>query len=96
QVITDGLRRYEEDLWNDTDYTSNVGAASSYRTVSLISREQFEQAVPTERHRNPPDPPPPPPHRNMELAEQAGGPVKRPRRTARFYAASKDPHATDV
>ncbi|KAG6462387.1 hypothetical protein O3G_MSEX013221 [Manduca sexta] len=32
----------------------------------------------------------------MELPEQAGGPVKRPRRTARFYAASKDPHATDV
>ncbi|KAL4712783.1 hypothetical protein ACJJTC_019435 [Scirpophaga incertulas] len=56
QVITDGLRRYEEDLWNDSEYTSvesNEGGGG-------------------------------------------GGKAKRPRRTARFYVANKDPHATDV
>ncbi|XP_045509161.1 la-related protein 1-like isoform X3 [Colias croceus] len=95
QVITDGLRRYEEDLWNE--YSSCGSAGSQYRTVSLISREQFEGRVPSERHRNPCEPPPPPPiGHQMDATQDAGGKVKRPRRTARFYAASKDPHATDV
>ncbi|KAJ0184246.1 hypothetical protein K1T71_000669 [Dendrolimus kikuchii] len=97
QVITDGLRRYEEDLWNDTDYPSSYGSGTQYRTVSVISREQFEAAVPTERHANPAEPPPPPPRPRMEQQyEQQGSKAKRPRRTARFYAANKDPHATDV
>ncbi|KAL0808950.1 hypothetical protein ABMA28_012609 [Loxostege sticticalis] len=96
QVITDGLRRYEEDLWNDTEYTSSYGSGSAqYRTVSLISREQFEASVPSERHANPAEPPPPPP-RPQKAESTDGGKTKRPRRTARFYAASKDPHATDV
>ncbi|XP_037869919.1 la-related protein 1 isoform X4 [Bombyx mori] len=98
QVITDGLRRYEEDLWNDTEYTSSYGSGREYRTVSLISREQFEAAVPNERHRNPARPPPPPahPHHQVDQQPAGGGKASRPRRTARFYAASKDPHATDV
>lgn len=99
QVITDGLKRYEEDLWNDSEYTSSYGSANQYRTVSVISREQFEAAVPAEKHANPAEPPPPPPppaHRpRMEQLDQ-GSKAKRPKRTARFYAASKDPHATDV
>lgn len=32
----------------------------------------------------------------MESQAENAKSVKRPRRTARFYAASKDPHATDV
>ncbi|KAM3955526.1 LOW QUALITY PROTEIN: la related protein [Aphomia sociella] len=110
QVITDGLRHYEEDLWNDSEYTSSYSSQNQYRTVSLISREQFEAAVPAERHQNPAEPPPPPPtHHSQQRGEQkaasvaaaeAGAPTadsaKRPRRTARFYAANKDPHATDV
>ncbi|RVE42331.1 hypothetical protein evm_013005 [Chilo suppressalis] len=108
QVITDGLRRYEEDLWNDTEYTSSYGSQSQYRTVSLITREQFEATQPPGRHQNPSEPPPPPPpthpashhhqaaQRNKMEQSDAGGKAKRPRRTARFYAASKDPHATDV
>ncbi|XP_028160899.1 la-related protein 1 isoform X2 [Ostrinia furnacalis] len=96
QVITDGLRRYEEDLWNDTEYTSSYGSGSNqYRTVSLISREKFEASVPSERHANPAEPPPPPP-RPQKAESTEGGKSKRPRRTACFYAASKDPHATDV
>lgn len=90
QVITDGLKRYEEDLWNDSEfYASNHGR--DYRTVSLITREQFEQSMPTERYQNPDTPPPPPPSTCVEHYAD-----KRPRRTARFYAANKDPHATDV
>lgn len=103
QVITDGLRRYEEDLWNDTDYSvasnrSSYGSQNQYRTVSLISREQFEAAVPAERHANPSEPPPPPPRPTQveQQVEMSSKSSKRPRRTARFYAASKDPHATDV
>ncbi|CAH0731115.1 unnamed protein product, partial [Brenthis ino] len=105
QVITDGLRRYEEDLWNEFS-SSSYSSTPQYRTVSLISREQFEAAAPAERHRNPSEPPPPPAHHAPHPAqpppaaktEQAepGGKAKRPRRTARFYAANKDPHATDV
>ncbi|XP_013141859.1 PREDICTED: la-related protein 1 isoform X1 [Papilio polytes] len=100
QVITDGLTRYEEDLWNDSEYTSSCGSGSQYRTVSLISRSQFEETVPSKRHTNPKEPPPPPPqplqppqHPQMDQEQPD---KKRPRRTARFYAASKDPHATDV
>ncbi|XP_068627316.1 la-related protein 1-like isoform X1 [Battus philenor] len=95
QVITDGLKRYEEDLWNDSEYTSSCGSATQYRTVSLISRSQFEAAVPNERHANPTEPPPPPP-RPLPVEQPEHSEKKRPRRTARFYAASKDPHATDV
>ncbi|XP_072946656.1 la-related protein 1 [Epargyreus clarus] len=98
QVITDGLRRYEEDLWNDSEYTSSYGSGQ-YRTVALISRSQFEAALPSERHSNPPEPPPPPPRPHQpHSAEQAegGSKAKRPKRTARFYVANKDPHATDV
>ncbi|XP_048480186.1 la-related protein 1 [Plutella xylostella] len=93
QIITDGLRRYEEDLWNDSDYTHGSSYGSTgYKTVSVISREQFEAAQPTERHSNPAEPPPPPPRPKVE----SSGKVKRRLRTARFYAADKDPHATDV
>ncbi|CAH2083468.1 unnamed protein product [Euphydryas editha] len=93
QVITDGLRRYEEDLWNE--FSSSYSSTPQYRTVSVISREQFEAAAPTERHQNPSEPPPPPP-RPLEQPQETSGKIKRPRRTARFYAANKDPHATDV
>ncbi|CAK1553287.1 unnamed protein product [Leptosia nina] len=94
QVITDGLRRYEEDLWGEY---STCNSGSQYRTVSVISREQFEATMPAEKHQNPAEPPPPPPHQTQQMEQyESSGKVKRPRRTARFYAASKDPHATDV
>ncbi|CAH2230615.1 jg19042 [Pararge aegeria aegeria] len=35
-------------------------------------------------------------YQQMEQQQEAGGKAKRPRRTACFYAANKDPHATDV
>ncbi|CAG9577592.1 unnamed protein product [Danaus chrysippus] len=94
QVITDGLRRYEEDLWNEF---SSSHSTPQYRTVSVISREQFEAAAPAHQHRNPETPPPPPPRPTVpnEQKPEGGGKAAR-RRTARFYAASKDPHATDV
>ncbi|XP_039762805.1 la-related protein 1 isoform X2 [Pararge aegeria] len=96
QVITDGLRRYEEDLWNEG--SSSHSSTPQYRTVSVISREQFEAAAPPERYQNPTEPPPPPPRPQLQMEQQqeAGGKAKRPRRTACFYAANKDPHATDV
>lgn len=101
QAISDGLRCYEEDLWTHTDYgvAGSIGSRE-YRTVNVISREQFEQAVPNTRHHNPEAPPPPPPSCVDYLPEVAVHRTspnrKKLHRTARFYAASKDPHATDV
>ncbi|XP_037891169.1 la-related protein 1 isoform X2 [Glossina fuscipes] len=56
-VINDGLANYEEDLWT----TSNT--ANNYRTVNVISQEDFEklsgQSKPQQRNQQPPPPPPP-------------------------------------
>lgn len=90
-VINDGLANYEEDLWT----TSNVGTA--YRTVNVISQEDFEkmsggrgQRIYTQQA-----PPPPPPAYEDEdstLTNTFNSTLKS--RRARFYAAPSS-HSID-
>lgn len=57
QVINDGLQNYEEDL-----LLVNDRPASIYKSVNLITQEEFEKIVPkTPKVVNPEVPPPPPP-----------------------------------
>ncbi|XP_030371158.1 la-related protein 1 [Scaptodrosophila lebanonensis] len=61
-IINDGLANYEEDLWT----TSNV-VTNDYRTVNIISQEDFEKLAANSRLRpnaaatSTTQPPPPPP-----------------------------------
>lgn len=58
KIINDGLYYYEQDLWEDElmlDF-------EKYKTISVISKEAFEQIVPSsEKVENQEVPPPPPP-----------------------------------
>ncbi|XP_061386821.1 la-related protein 1, partial [Musca vetustissima] len=95
-VINDGLVNYEEDLW----ITSNT--AKDYRTVNLISQEDFEkmhgQSGRSQRNQQPP-PPPPPAYDdedstlNTTLNSTLNSTTKS--RRARFYAAPNN-HSLDL
>ncbi|XP_005187466.1 la-related protein 1 isoform X2 [Musca domestica] len=95
-VINDGLVNYEEDLW----ITSNT--AKDYRTVNLISQEDFEKlagnAGRSQRNQQPP-PPPPPAYDdedstlNTTLNSTLNSTIKS--RRARFYAAPNN-HSLDL
>ncbi|XP_073816040.1 la related protein isoform X2 [Musca autumnalis] len=96
-VINDGLVNYEEDLW----ITSNT--AKDYRTVNLISQEDFEKLAGNARtglQRNQQPPPPPPPAYddedstlNTTLNSTLNSTIKS--RRARFYAAPNN-HSLDL
>ncbi|PSN55349.1 hypothetical protein C0J52_01845, partial [Blattella germanica] len=59
QVINDGLNYYEEDLWTEHD---RLQISGSYKTVNIITQEDFEKMTPRiPRKLNPEVPPPPPP-----------------------------------
>ncbi|XP_069680405.1 la-related protein 1B isoform X2 [Periplaneta americana] len=59
QVINDGLNYYEEGLWTEQEWTQTSG---SYKTVNIITQEDFEKMTPrAPRKLNPEVPPPPPP-----------------------------------
>lgn len=63
QFINDGLHYYEEQLWRQNfqrhGSSSSIG---SYKTVNMISQEDFEKMAPkAPRKANPEVPPPPPP-----------------------------------
>lgn len=91
QAINDGLYYYEEDLWND-DY--DRGSSSSYKTVNVISQEDFEKIAPqAPKKPNPEVPPPPPP---VQIDQRNSGP-KTPghRNVPRFYAVVKDNEVPD-
>lgn len=81
QVINDGLTNYEEDLW-----IVDERPPSSYKTVTVITQEDFEKINPkTPRKVNPEVPPPPPPtfdDHDKSLIQTPGS-----HRKARFYAA---------
>ncbi|KAG5317216.1 LARP protein, partial [Pseudoatta argentina] len=63
QFINDGLHYYEEQLWRQN--FQRHGSSSfigSYKTVNMISQEDFEKMAPkAPRKANPEVPPPPPP-----------------------------------
>uniref|UniRef100_A0A1B0CR87 La-related protein 1 n=2 Tax=Lutzomyia longipalpis TaxID=7200 RepID=A0A1B0CR87_LUTLO len=57
QVINDGLINYEEDLWE----TGRRPTSNNYKTVNVITQEDFEKIVPRAAKKVNPDVPPPPP-----------------------------------
>ncbi|XP_029667937.1 la-related protein 1B [Formica exsecta] len=62
QLINDGLYYYEDELWrqNNQRYGSS-SSIGSYKTINMISQEDFEKMAPkVPRKANPEVPPPPP------------------------------------
>ncbi|XP_050313917.1 la-related protein 1B [Anthonomus grandis grandis] len=93
KAINDGLYYYEEDLWHDIDFDrSSVG---SYKTVTVISQEDFKKlAPPAPKKPNPDVPPPPPPlfesHASTSNLNQLTKKGTSHRNVPRFYAVVKD------
>lgn len=87
QVINDGLFNYEEDLWTDERPAPN----NSYKTLNIITQEDFEKMAPKATKKNPDVPPPPPPTFSDEsrLLNQSNTSNNSHRR-ARFFAVSKE------
>lgn len=93
-VINDGLANYEEDLW----VTGN-----NYRTVNVISQEDFEKLSGSQKphyqtRQQQPPPPPPPAYddedlNNTTLNSTLNSTIKS--RRARFYAAPNS-HSIDL
>lgn len=88
QIINDGLYNYQEDLWVHDSVKS-----SNYKTLNIISQEDFERMAPkSSKKSNREIPPPPPPTYddddtnalNTSTASQTSI------RKARFYAANKN------
>lgn len=64
QAINDGLHYYEEDLWREHEWVQQTG---SYKTVNVITQEDFEKMTPRlPKKMNPEVPPPPPPSLSTE------------------------------
>lgn len=62
QAINDGLYYYEEDLWTkDGQRYSSCSSIGSYKTVNVISQEDFEKMAPKAPKKTNPEVPPPPP-----------------------------------
>lgn len=81
QIINDGLYNYEENL-----VTKDPPRVTNYKTVNLITQEQFDKIVPKPPKIVNQEVPPPPPSTFVDTFEP-----KRPSgRRARFFAVSKD------
>ncbi|XP_003703258.2 la related protein isoform X1 [Megachile rotundata] len=62
QAINDGLYYYEEDLWvKDGQRYGSSSSIGSYKTVTVISQEDFEKMAPKVPKKTNPEVPPPPP-----------------------------------
>lgn len=73
QLINDGLNYYEEELWRQSfqryGSSSSIG---SYKTVNMISQEDFEKMAPkAPKKANPEVPPPPPSLEDLEVPQSA-------------------------
>ncbi|CAG9855200.1 unnamed protein product [Phyllotreta striolata] len=94
QTINDGLYYYEKDLWHDQDYERS--SVESYKTVTVISQEDFRKmAPPAPRITNPQVPPPPPPIIDTAPRQQPANNRRKSNKTPnrnvpRFYAVVKD------
>lgn len=90
QIINDGLHNYEEDL-----LTINCRrGGSNYKTVQLISQEEFDKIIPKPSKVSQEAPPPPPPptfvenHDSSFLNDSTASAAHRHK--ARFFAVNKD------
>ncbi|KAK2576550.1 hypothetical protein KPH14_005225 [Odynerus spinipes] len=62
QAINDGLYYYEEDLWTqDGQRYGSSNSINIYKTVNVISQEDFEKMAPKPPRKANPEVPPPPP-----------------------------------
>ncbi|GAB0088600.1 La-related protein 1 [Sergentomyia squamirostris] len=97
QVINDGLINYEEDLW----MINQRPPSNNYKTVNVITQEDFEKIVPRAVKKINPDVPPPPPPTFTEAGAAAAAAGESTdddflaipggaHRKARFYAVNKD------
>uniref|UniRef100_A0A1E1XGA8 La-related protein 1 n=1 Tax=Amblyomma aureolatum TaxID=187763 RepID=A0A1E1XGA8_9ACAR len=100
QIINDGLYYYEDDLWNQVDRQEQ----QMYRTVEVVSEEEFAQRQGPQRTRSTsgggqaaPPPPPPPPvpapegtPRSTPRSAAGRTPRKDPRVAPRFYPVVKE------
>nr|XP_033326939.1 la-related protein 1B isoform X2 [Megalopta genalis] len=83
QAINDGLYYYEEDLWTkDGQRYSSCSSIGSYKTVNVISQEDFEKMAPKAPKKTNPEVPPPPPSAmdDMEVPTTIDVQEKRDRR----------------
>ncbi|XP_066598042.1 la-related protein 1B-like isoform X2 [Prorops nasuta] len=71
QAINDGLYYYEEDLWTkDGQKYGSASSIGSYKTVNIISQEDFEKMTPkAPKKANPEVPPPPPTMEEIEVSQ---------------------------
>lgn len=85
QVINDGLHNYEEDLWTHDGTQTN-----SYKTLNIITQEDFEKMAPKVTKKNPDVPPPPPPayDNSSRLNTSTGSGLGS--KKARFFAVNKE------
>ncbi|XP_071078727.1 la-related protein 1B-like [Haliotis cracherodii] len=60
KVINDGLYYYEQDLWEESDQFDAIDLRD-FKTVNLISKEEFDNLTPTSTFPLQEVPPPPPP-----------------------------------
>lgn len=86
QVINDGLHNYEEDLWTHEPNKTT----SSYKTLNIITHEDFEKMAPKMTTKNPDVPPPPPPtyDEDSRLNQSTGSGLGS--KKARFFAVNKE------
>lgn len=84
QIINDGLYNYEEDLL--------MPRGGNYRTVNLISQEEFDKIVPKPAKVVQGAPPPPPPSTYVEPSDLLNESTTSAthRHKARFFAVNKD------
>lgn len=87
QVINDGLHNYEEEIW-----THDEKPSSSYKTLNIITQEDFEKMAPKVTKKNPDVPPPPPPTydnvSSSRLNTSTGSGLGN--KKARFFAVNKE------
>ncbi|KOC66335.1 La-related protein 1 [Habropoda laboriosa] len=68
QAINDGLYYYEADLWiKDGQRYGSSSSIASYKTVNVISQEDFEKMAPKAPKKANPEVPPPPPSAMEDL-----------------------------
>ncbi|CAK9809530.1 La-related protein 1 [Anthophora quadrimaculata] len=77
QAINDGLYYYEEDLWiKDGQRYGSSSSIASYKTVNVISQEDFEKMAPKAPKKTNPEVPPPPPSAMEDLEISRSLPVQ--------------------
>ncbi|XP_055625106.1 la-related protein 1 [Toxorhynchites rutilus septentrionalis] len=90
EIINDGLHNYEEDLV--TINCRHGHGTSNYKTINLISQEEFDKIIPKTPKVSQEAPPPPPPPTFVESQDvlNASSTSAAQRHKARFFAVNKD------